>query len=82
MIENQLDVQFHEALSSFEKSYKGDSMNIEKFEFVTIDKNEISEIIAEHFAVDKSNVCLTAYEDVGEWGRSYEIQCEIKRKVE
>lgn len=57
-------------------------MNKEVFECVTIDEDEISEILAEHFCVDKSDVHLTAEEDGGEWGMSYEIQCEIKRKVE
>lgn len=56
-------------------------MNKEMFEFVTIDEDEISEILAKHFCVDISDVNLTAEEDGGEWGRSYEIQCEIKRKV-
>ena len=57
-------------------------MNKEVFECVTIDEDEISEILAEHFCVDISDVNLTVEDDSGEWGRSYEIQCEIKRKLE
>ena len=91
MIERQLDAQFHESLKRFEKAgcLKGDLMNREKFEFITIDKDEIADIVAKHFSnaqagicVNKEDVHLQAYENGGEWGRSYEIQCEIKRKLD
>ena len=57
-------------------------MTKERFEEITLDKDDIISIIAEHFKVDEDCVDIKIEDSSDEWGTSFSVECKIKKECD